>query len=58
METAKKASPEIQECMRHFYLIKPVEGGAFLHELWQVLLPVKFVGLCHGCSQTWGEKDR
>lgn len=41
-----------QESMRHFYLIKPVEGGAFLHELWQVFLPVKFVGLRHGCSQT------
>lgn len=41
----------IQE-MHHFYLITPVEGGAFLHELRQVLLPVELVGLCHGCSQT------
>lgn len=41
-----------------FYLIKPVEGGAFLHELRQVLLPVELVGLCHGCSQTWEETKR
>lgn len=41
-----------------FYLVKPVEGGAFLHELRQVLLPVELVGLRHGCSQTWDTKER
>lgn len=38
------------------YLVKSVEGGALLHELRQVLLPVKLVGLRHGCSQTCGKK--
>lgn len=38
------------------YLVESVEGGALLHELGQVLLPVELVGLRHGCSRTCGEE--
>lgn len=48
-------------CMFEFefvsHLIKPVEGSSFLHEARQVLLPVKLIGLSHGCLHLSRERE-